>query len=314
MKPKTLVLMVIAVGCGLVASFMTSRYLAAGQNQVVVQEEKVTVLVPKQKLTQFALLNNNELFEEKQFDKRSVSKDVVSDFEKIKGRRMKNALEAGKPLAESDLVDPEKTALEHKLNPGEVALTIKVTPEESVAGFVLPGSRVDVIATQIRTTGSGEKPYSKVILQNVEVLATNAQLSAPENINQQQIDRVTLRLTRKQSEQVAVFAETGKLRLILRRPDDTKIEDLGRGTDANGVRNADVGDGAAPGGEANTVSPLQSPTVPGNAVPEVTPEEAKKNSKLTVIGAAKQPKEYEFQDGDKPKDKAATDKPAPEKK
>jgi len=303
--------MVIAVGCGLVASFMTSRYLAAGQT-VVVQEEKVTVLVPKQKLLQFALLNNSELFEEKQFDKRTVTKDVVSDFEKIKGRRMKNALEVGKPLAESDLIDPDKTGLEQKLNPGEVAISIKVSAEEGVAGFILPGSRVDVVATQIRTTASGEKPYSKIILQNVEVLATNAQLNAPENINNQQIDRVTLRLTRKQSEQVSVFAETGKLRLLLRRPDDSKIEDVGRGSNADGARNAGVEDQKAPEGEANVPS-LTGPTVPDNAKPEASPEEAKKNSRLNVYGASRTPKEIEFQDGDpkdKPKDagKPSTDK------
>lgn len=314
MKPKTLVLMVIAVGCGLVASFMTSRYLAAGQNQVVVQEEKVTVLVPKQKLSQFTLLNDVELFEEKQFDKRSVSKDVISDFEKIKGRRMKNALEAGKPLAESDLVDPDKFNLEHKLNPGEVALTIKVSPEESVGGFILPGCRVDVIATMTRTTERGERPFSKVILQNVEVLATNAQLTAPENINNQQIDRVTLRVTRKQSEQVTVFAETGKLRLILRRPDDSKIEETS-GSDSKGPRYNGVDESGAPTGEAGVVNPsIQGPTVPGDVRPEVTADEAKKNTKLNVYGATSKPKEFEFQDGTDPKEKKDAPKPPTEKK
>src|SRR5687768_195411 len=123
MKPKTLVLMLVAVGCGLVASFMTSRYLAAQQNRTVVQEEKVPVLVAKQKPSPFTRLKDPEAFETKQFDKSSVTKDVISDFEKLKGRILKTSLTEGKPIAESDLLEAEKSPIEYKLNPGEVAMT-----------------------------------------------------------------------------------------------------------------------------------------------------------------------------------------------
>ena len=45
MKPKTMILMVVAVACGLAASFMTSRYLAGQNRQPAADEEKVKVLV-----------------------------------------------------------------------------------------------------------------------------------------------------------------------------------------------------------------------------------------------------------------------------
>ena len=55
MKPKTLILMVVAVGCGLAASYMTSKLLADRRQEAPV-EEKVDVLTAKIKVPQFTVI------------------------------------------------------------------------------------------------------------------------------------------------------------------------------------------------------------------------------------------------------------------
>jgi Flp pilus assembly protein CpaB len=289
MKPKTLVLMLVAVGCGLVASFMTSRYLAAQQNRNVVQEEKVPVLVAKHNLSPFSRLKDPEAFEIKQFDKSSVTKDVISDFEKLKGRILKTALAEGKPVAESDLLEVEKSPIEYKLNPGEVAMTIKCSQEGLMGGFLLPGSRVDVVATQIRSTAQGERPFSKVILQNIEVLATNALTQAPENVSNQQIDRVTLRLLHKQAEQVAVFQETGKLCLLLRRDGDTRVYETGPGTEVRGAKALSPDDIEGPKDpQGAPPASIQGPSVPeGTKAEDPVEAEKAKNARLQIYNDSK---------------------------
>ena len=191
MKPKTLVLMLIAVSCGLVASFMTSRYLSAGQ-QAPKEDNKVRVLVAKKKISGYTRLTDAEIFEERLFDQNVVPKDAVSDFEAVKGRVLKVGLGEGKMLAESDLVDPTQSSPTWKLNPGELAMSVKVNADTAGAGFLMPGDRVDVqqlaIEHRVRcivVTGGFEPPadllalarrFDVSVLQSPHDSATTAML------------------------------------------------------------------------------------------------------------------------------------------
>src|SRR5262245_55063201 len=103
---------------------MTSRYLANQQPVEQAQapeEEKVTVLVCRQKLPGFTALRDPKLFEEKEYPRSQVAilKDPIDKFDKVKGRTLKNNMEAGKPVTESDLLPSNVEALEYKLKKGE---------------------------------------------------------------------------------------------------------------------------------------------------------------------------------------------------
>src|SRR5437667_10236014 len=88
MKPKTLILMVVAVGCGLAASYMTSRVIAERGNANA-DEEKVKVLVAKQNLAMGTLIKDPEkYFEEKAFTKGEEPKRALRDFGLLKDRML----------------------------------------------------------------------------------------------------------------------------------------------------------------------------------------------------------------------------------
>jgi pilus assembly protein CpaB len=284
MKPKTLVLMLVAVSCGLVASFMTSRYLSAS-HQAPPEEEKVTVLVAKKKLAGYSRLTDAEAFEPRLFDKNSVTKDAVSDFEKIKGRVLKVGLGEGKMLAESDLLDPSQSGPIPKLNPGEVAMAVKVSADTAVAGFLMPGDRVDVQATVTRTTGPQEKPYSKFILQNIEVLAVGQDVVQPDGTIYKETNRVLLRVNHAQAEELALYADAGIIRLMARRHDDTSTYDPKGARLGGNTLNAEERTGTQ---DNLATSPLPSaPTVPA-AVGELPPEAPKNEKKtMTIINGTK---------------------------
>jgi pilus assembly protein CpaB len=102
------------------------------------------------------------------------------------------------------------------LPPGEQAVAIKVSPD-GTAGFIMPGSRVDVVAV---TPGrEGQKPANATILEDVEVLAVDEPARAPEGGAAQPTNVVTLRVTQKQAEVLAGHADA-TLRLVLRKPKD----------------------------------------------------------------------------------------------
>ena len=306
MRPKTLILMLVAVSCGLVASFMTSRYLSAQQQEVVVEEEKVPVLVARRKIDAFHQLNDPEAFEVRMFAISNATKDAIGDFEEVKGRVLKNALEAGKPLAESDLLEEGLYMLDYKLRPGEVAMSVKLNPESAVSGFIVPGSRVDVVATVTRAV-AGTQPYTKVILQNVEVLAINQQMTAHEGVANQSVDRATLRVTHAQAEELANYADTGTLKLLLRRFDDpTVYETPGFRIGSNPGEHA--GEHLVqPSEDATNAPDLTAPEVPEDIVPVATGPQKPKHSGLVVIDGFRVRKYFTDEEDKSDKDASGKD-------
>src|SRR5438309_13982 len=84
MKPKTMILMVVAVACGLGASYMTSKLLA-DRGKVTEEVEKVDVVVAKEKIPSWQVIKEPEKqFEVKKYLAESAPKNAISDINKLK--------------------------------------------------------------------------------------------------------------------------------------------------------------------------------------------------------------------------------------
>jgi pilus assembly protein CpaB len=138
------------------------------------------------------------------------------------GTVVRNEITAGQPITNGVLVKPgDRGFLAAALGPGMRAVTVAVSETASVAGFVFPGDRVDIVLTQEVVGEGGGLPLkvSETILRNLRVLATNQRTTAkdaegkPVMIN---IDTVTLETTPRIAEKIAVAQMIGKLSLSLR--------------------------------------------------------------------------------------------------
>ena len=225
MKPKTMILMVVAVVCGLGASYLTSRLLAEREDQPAAQAapppvEKVTLLVAKKPLPLGQIIKDaRKLFAEKQMVKEDAPKEVVTGWTGLEGKTLKRPLRTGDHIFLDDLRDGPVTL---EVPPGHRAVGLRVTVEAIAAGFAsLPGSKVDIIYN--RRGNNDETTYSMKLLQNVLVLAADTTDGA---IDGKAIPAsvVTLALTPKDAERVSLASESGTLRLVLRRPDDESID------------------------------------------------------------------------------------------
>ena len=172
MKPKTMILMVVAVGCGLGASYMTSRLLAERGNSPE-EQEKVVILVARKNLDTGATIKDpKDMFVEKAVVKGEEPKNSVTKFEDLKGRVLKRTLREDDYVSSADLLSDKESWIAYSLPKGYRALGIRVNMEGTAAGFAsLPLSRVDVIATVRR--GDDKQSFSQVLLQNVLVLAAD---------------------------------------------------------------------------------------------------------------------------------------------
>jgi Flp pilus assembly protein CpaB len=277
MKPKTMMLMVVAIGCGLAASYMTSRLLAERSNAQV-EEPKVKVLVTKIKVPAWAAIKDPEkYFEEKEIPESAAPKKALKEFSKVKEQRMSVALSEGEYVLEDKLVNPEQVGLIAKLPAGMRAIALKVNAESLAGGFVLPGYRVDVLAT---TRGGSNESTSKIILQNMLVLAVDTIANRDNQTTSLLGSTVTLAASPEEAQRLSLAAAMGELRLTLRTPDDNKIvrlpsskmEDLGKPTR----------DASAPTEDETTQLVSAPPVPPLPPLPKDAPPPLSSNPKVEV--------------------------------
>lgn len=215
MKSKTLILMVVAVVCGLAASYMTSRLLAD-------RNEKVKVLVAKRKFNRWTHVKNpDEMFELEERPKNDVPRNAVSRPESIKDYVIIKAIDAGEVVIADNLMDKSKGSLDAQIPPGMRAFAVKTTQETATGGFVLPGSHVDILHSVKK---QGSKEYEcRVLLQNILVRAVDQQMVKPEDRAGIVPATVTLEVTLDQATLLAKVKDEGSLTLALRPFGDDKV-------------------------------------------------------------------------------------------
>ena len=160
----------------------------------------------------------------------SLPEGSYTDPRQVIGSYVKNSMVANEPIVQSKLFTGDKTAgVMPLLIPfGMRAVSVPVDEVSDIAGFVLPHTRVDVlVATQ---GGEGaEKAFSKVVLQNVEVLAVAQEVEQKKD-EPTVVKVVTLLVTPQEAERLALASRSGSLRLAMRNYNDNKIV-LTSGTD-----------------------------------------------------------------------------------
>jgi pilus assembly protein CpaB len=281
MKPKTMILAVVAVGCGLVASYLTNHLLTLrAQNG---DEQTVKVLCTTQRVSPYVVLNDERQFVLRDFPVSLAPKKAITDFAKIKGQRLKVMLEAEKPVVEDDLLNKDDAGLEGQLKPGQRAIAIKVDTVTIIGGFCRPGVRVDVYCTT-----RGTEAQSKIILQNMLILAVDT--TNQRNPDQPTIigQTVTLAASPEEAAQLTLASSVGELRLALRGFGDTKP--LGQVA----VKSSDLGkpvSDAVEGGSFAGEPASPRPSAPRVEIPgNLPPVEEKKDT----VAAAPPKKEDRF--------------------
>lgn len=152
-----------------------------------------------------------------------------ADPTSLTGTVVRSAVTAGQPVTKGALVKPgDRGFLAAALGPGMRAVTVPVSAQSGVAGFVFPGDRVDLVLTQ--TVEGGDGPalrVSETFVRNVRVLATDQRTSTEDAEGKQEVktfSTVTLEATTRIAEKIAVAQTVGQLSLSLRSIADNTAE------------------------------------------------------------------------------------------
>jgi pilus assembly protein CpaB len=199
----------------------------------------------------------------------AVPEGSFSKPEDLVGRGLILPVVQNEPFLPSKLASKEAGAgLPPVIQPGYRALSVRVNDVVGVAGYVLPGTRVDVVAT-VNPTQQPTDITSKVILTNVLVLAAGTKIERDGEGNKPiQVNVVTLLVNPDEAERLTLASTEGKIQLALRNPMDQTAPQtpgirpaglMGSGMSAP-VRRVAANTAAAPRQEI-VVKPAPLPTV-----------------------------------------------------
>lgn len=237
MDSKKLVLLVGALVIAIATALM-ARSMLAGTSAPKAEASAKTPTGPKVLVAQRVLPTGTIItadaigFQQwpKELVKDAYFIDGESDISKLLGTVVRFPITAGEPVTQGSLVKPgDRGFLAAALGPGMRAVTVPVSDNTGVAGFVFPGDRVDLVLTQT-VKGDGEASSlkaSETILRNLRVLATDQSTSQETVDGKTQVKgfrNVTLEVTPKIAEKVAVAQTIGTISLSLRSIADNQSE------------------------------------------------------------------------------------------
>lgn len=153
-----------------------------------------------------------------------VPPGALTEADAAVGRVLRRPVGAGEPILEAALFDKGAAGgLAAVIPPHKRGVSVKVDNVIGVAGFVQPGARVDVLATLRRIDQNKALPYSKIILQDVRVLAVDQKLEAVDGGEPEQVNVVTLEVGPEDAEHLVYAAHEGRLQLAMRTPGDQEV-------------------------------------------------------------------------------------------
>ena len=246
---------------GVLAAVSVSKYLSSAQgytrnlNKVAVAKVAIPIgskIIPEQIMVV-------------QFPKESTPDGAFDTPEKLAGRVAVTNIGPREPITESRLA-PEGTSagLSAVIPEGYRAMTVKVDDAAGISGFIMPGTLVDVVVVIDPREGSGmQDPISKIVLQNIKVLANGTNIDKPKDEREaNSVKAVTLQVTPEQAEKLALASSEGKLQLVMRNQIDQGDEQT-PGVNKRGLLSGEAATKAPEPGALKSEQPKQEskPTV-----------------------------------------------------
>ena len=221
-RPRPVIIVgVLAVVIAAIAAYSLLIYLKGQEKKVeeAVATEKIVVAAGQIDIGKPIIITQLKTAD---WPKANVPQGAFLSTEQVVNRVSLQTFVPNEPIIESRLIPKEGpiSVLTYKIPEGHRAMTVAVDQVSGVAGFINPGNMVDVVLTT--QSSQTQQPLSKIVLQNVPVLAI---AQAVENREGKAIvvPTVTMDVTPEDAEKLAIASTQGKLQLVLRRFEDKSV-------------------------------------------------------------------------------------------
>jgi len=226
MKVKSLMMLVVAVGCGLVAMLGVRQVLNKGDKKEEVKTANVLVTIAE--IAPGTPLNeSNVKFKSWAIDQ--IPEGSVTKLEEYKDRSIKTRAVPGEIVMKAKLSEQGVRGASVEIPDGKRVFTTSVDMTKTHSGLILPGDFVDVYVTfTSRKPQGGMSTITKVILERVKIFATdNLTDAGGTDSNQVKSKNISLLLDPREGAILKLAENKGEVHLALRAAsDDTDTEDV----------------------------------------------------------------------------------------
>jgi len=281
MRSKSILLLTLALGCGLIASIGISQVMERRNAQAGPTAETVPIYVAMLDINNKDLLTPQNIKLE-EWPKDKVPPGALTKLEEVDGKRCRRQIFAGEPILGAKL--GEERGPSEGIPKGMRVVAVRVDAVSGGSSLIQPDARVDVLVYLSKNPGNGiADTGTKTILQNIKVYAVDAVYRGKQETGEQSVSAKTISLlvTPMQSSKVTLASELGSIRLALRSPDDDASSDT-QGISVSQLFGGEAGTGVAepapkpvdPPGSLLGVINSQQPAVVPAQVPAVAPAPA----------------------------------------
>lgn len=275
MKVRPLIVLALALAMALAAVFLARSWIAGQSTRqtATVSPAEVVQVVAAATALKFGDRLAKENLRLVNWPTGSVPEGTFKSVDELLGQQQRVVLQAIQPnelILASKVTGPgQRASLSAVIASGMRAMTIRVNDVLGVAGFVLPGDRVDIMLTRELVQN---QPITDVLLQNVKVLGIDQKSDQEEN-KPDVVKAITIEVTTEQAQKLTLASRVGTLSLALRDVSNVEL------TPVKPVSIKDLGITEAIG----TVEPKPEDKKPEMPVVKIVPKPAKKDT-LPSIG------------------------------
>lgn len=224
MRNKRLIIALLAaITFGLIAAVSVKQYLLSAQTFNSTND----VVVAKVEIPMGSRIIREQLVVA-QFPTNVTPEGAIATIdEQLIGRVAVTSISPRDPVTEVKLAPVGAAGgLSSVIPEGYRAMTVKVDDVVGISGFIMPGTLVDIVVVITPPKGGGqEEKISKIVLQNIKVLANGQNIDKPKNDREvERVKAITLQVTPEQAEKLALASSEGKLQLVMRNSVDQADE------------------------------------------------------------------------------------------
>jgi pilus assembly protein CpaB len=219
-KPKTAVYIgILAIVIALIASVSLYRYLKGQEEQLKKAVATEKIIIAKRDVSVGSTIEKAQT-DSIDWPRANRPQGAFTAAESVIGRIALERFVPGEPIIEAKLVPRGGLSgvLTYKIPDGHRAMTVGVDQVAGVAGFITPGNMVDVVLTT--QPQYAKESISKIVLQNIPVLATGQTVEQQKEGKPVVVPTVTLDVTPEDAERLAIASTQGRLQLVLRGAGD----------------------------------------------------------------------------------------------
>jgi pilus assembly protein CpaB len=216
-----------------------------------------------------------------QWPSNSRPEGMFSDVVEVANRAVINNMAENEPILAANLASSESGAgLSATIPEGMRAVSVSVNDVVGVAGFVTPGTMVDVLVTGNSVGNGGGGSVTRTILENIKVLAAGQKMEQDREGKPENVPVITLLVTPEDAGKLTMAATEGKIQLALRNTVDTKS------TSPSPVLQSNLFSGGAP------VTPVAAPSSGKHAVAVAKPVAPPPYSVEVITGVKQETKNF----------------------